>query len=128
MPRKKNLHLKLIDPAKLPVLVIHHNNPNVTARALALLIAQQTNIFRHQGEPARLDLDKDDEPKLVMLDWMDIVELGYELANPVKHTKDGSRGARIPHDVGKARPQEAAEYGNNAAPARRLLHHAAVAG
>jgi len=101
MPRKKNLHLKLVDPAKLPVLVIHHDNPNVTAMALALLIAQQTNIFRHQGEPARLDLDKDGEPKLVVLDWMDIIELGYELTNPTKQTRDGPRSARIPHDVGK---------------------------
>jgi hypothetical protein len=100
MPRKKFLHLKL-DPATLPKLVIHHDNPNVTARALARLIAQQTNIFRHQGEPARLDLDQEGVPKLVALDFMDVVELGYELTNPVKLTKDGPRSARIPHDVGK---------------------------
>jgi len=101
MPRKKFPHLKLVDPATLPDLVIHPENPNVTARALARLIAQQDNIFRHQGQPARLDLVADDEPKLVVLDWMDIIELGYELTNPVKQTRDGRRSARIPHDVGK---------------------------
>jgi hypothetical protein len=37
----------------------------------------------------------------VVLDWMDIIELGYELTNPVKQTRDGRRSARIPHDVGK---------------------------
>src|SRR5262245_321742 len=101
MPRKKFPHLKLVDPATLPEMVIHPENPNVTARGLARLIAQQDNIFRHQGQPARLDLVADDEPKLVVLDWMDIIELGYELTNPVKQTRDGRRSARIPHDVGK---------------------------
>src|SRR5262249_30274790 len=109
MPRKKFPHLKVVDPATLPELVIHHDNPNVTARALARLIAQQTNIFRHQGDPARLDLDKDDEPKLVMLDWMDIVQLGYELTNPVKQTRDGRRSVRIPHDVGALKKLQSTE-------------------
>jgi hypothetical protein len=101
MPRKKFPHLKLVDPTTLPELVIHHNNPNVTAKALARLIAPQDNIFRRQSEPARLDLDENGEPKLVVLDFMDVVELGYELTNPVKQTRDGRCSARIPHDVGK---------------------------
>lgn len=101
MPRKKFPHLRLVDPATLPDLVIHSDNPNVTARALAELIARQDNIFRHQGEPSRLDLNEDGDPKLVVLDFMDVIELGYELTNPVKHTNDGPRSGRIPHDVGK---------------------------
>lgn len=50
MPRKKSPHLSLVDPDTLPKLVIHSENPNVTARVLANLIAHEDNIFRYRDD------------------------------------------------------------------------------